>query len=119
MHVADLKKLLSEFAQLDGVSAALVVGRDGFVIEGVTTEDVDLEALGAVTASSLAASDALAAELGRGRLFGLMLEYEGGPLVLSPVGPEAILVIMGNGSANLGRIRLELKKRHEAIVDAL
>ncbi|GBD30981.1 hypothetical protein HRbin32_02097 [bacterium HR32] len=117
--MSDLRKVLGEFTQLDGVSAALVVGRDGFVIEGVATEDVDLEALGAVTASSLSASDALSTELGRGRLFGLMLEYEGGPMVVSPVGAEAMLVIVGNGTANLGRIRLELKKRQQAVADAL
>lgn len=117
--MSDLRKVLGEFTQLDGVSAALVVGRDGFVIEGAATEDVDLETLGAVTASSLAASDALSVDLGRGRLFGLLLEYEAGPLVVAPVGSEAMLVIVGNGTANLGRIRLELKKRHQAVADAL
>ncbi len=117
--MSDLRKVLGEFTQLDGVVAALVVGRDGFVIEGAATEDVDLEALGAVTASSLAASDALSTDLGRGKLFGLMLEYEGGPLVVAPVGSEAMLVVVGNGTANLGRIRLELKKRHHLVADAL
>ncbi|MDR5684088.1 MAG: roadblock/LC7 domain-containing protein [Armatimonadota bacterium] len=117
--MADLRQTLGEFTQIDGVTAALVVGRDGFVIEGVASDDIDLEALGAVTASSMGASEALSTDLNRGGLFGLMLEYENGPIVVSPVGREAMLVIVGNGAANLGRIRLEVKKRQQAIADSL
>jgi predicted regulator of Ras-like GTPase activity (Roadblock/LC7/MglB family) len=117
--MSDLRQTLGEFAQLDGVSAALVVGRDGFVIEGVATDDVDLEALAAVTASSMGASEALSTDLNRGSLFGLMLEYENGPVVVSPAGRDAMLVIVANGVAQLGRIRLEVKRRQQAITDAL
>jgi predicted regulator of Ras-like GTPase activity (Roadblock/LC7/MglB family) len=117
--MADLRQTLGEFTQLDGVSAALVVGRDGFVIEGVATDEIDLEALGAVTASSLGASEALSTDLSRGNLLGLMLEYENGPVVVSPASRDAMLVVVANGTANLGRIRLEVKKRQQAIADAL
>lgn len=117
--MTDLRQTLGEFTQLDGVSAALVVGRDGFVIEGVATDEVDLETLGALTASSMGASEALSADLSRGNLLGLMLEYESGPVVVSPAGREAMLVIVANGTANLGRIRLEVKRRQLAVTDAL
>mgnify|MGYP001636572569 CR=1 FL=1 len=41
-----LKPLLEEFLKVEGVSAAVVVGRDGFVIESAVSGKVDIEALG-------------------------------------------------------------------------
>jgi predicted regulator of Ras-like GTPase activity (Roadblock/LC7/MglB family) len=117
--MTDLRQTLQELTQLDGVTAALVVGRDGFVIEGVATDDVDLETLGALTASAMGSSEALSVDLNRGSLFGLMLEYESGPVVVSPTGREAMLVVVANGTGNLGRIRLEVKRRQQAVTDAL
>ena len=43
-----LRQILGEFLKLDGVTAAAVAGRDGFVIESVVAGDVDIEALGAM-----------------------------------------------------------------------
>lgn len=51
-----LKQILSEFLQLDGVTAAVVAGRDGFVIESAVSGDVDIEALGAMASTGLGTS---------------------------------------------------------------
>ena len=43
-----LKPLLEEFLKIEGVSAAVVVGRIGFVIESAVSGKIDIEALGAM-----------------------------------------------------------------------
>ncbi len=118
--MADLRALLADLVRVEGVAAALVVGRDGFLIEGITAEeDLDLEAVGAVTASALGASEVLSADLRRGQLVSVMLEYEGGTVVVAPAGGEAMLVVVTTGTATLGRVRLELRRRRGAIAEAL
>lgn len=118
--VSELRKVLGELARVDGVTAALVVGRDGFLIEGVSADDeLDLEAVGAVTASSIGASEVLSTDLRRGPLFSMMLEYENGAVVVAPAGRDAMLVVVTSGTGNLGRIRLELRKRRGAVEEAL
>lgn len=118
--MAELRKVLSELAQVDGVTTALVVGRDGFLVEGVSAEDeLDLETVAAVTASSVGASEALSADLRWGPLFSMMLEYEHGAVVVAPVGGDAMLVLVTSGTGNLGRVRLELRKRRASVAEAL
>ncbi len=103
--------MLGELARVDGVTAALVAGRDGFLIEGVSADDeLDLEAAAAVAASSIGASGALSADLMRGPLSCIMLEYENGAVIVAPVGTEAMLVVVTSGTSNLGRVRLELRR---------
>ncbi len=118
--MSDLRTLLADLARLDGVAAALVVGRDGFLIEGITADEaLDPEAVAAVTASALGASEVLSTDLRRGPLFSMMLEYENGVVVVVPAGAEAMLVVVTTGTTTLGRIRLELRRRHRTIAEAL
>jgi predicted regulator of Ras-like GTPase activity (Roadblock/LC7/MglB family) len=44
-----------------------------------------------------------------------MVEYENGPVMFSPVGNEAFLVIIADRDANLGMIRLKIKKHSKDI----
>ena len=51
---ANLKEVLAELTKKPGVIAACVASRDGFVIEGLTSEEeFDMDALGAFTSSAL------------------------------------------------------------------
>ena len=59
-----LKPLLEEFLRVEGVSAAVVVGRDGFVIESAVSGKVDIEALGAMASTGLGACHAIGHALG-------------------------------------------------------
>jgi len=44
-----------------------------------------------------------------------MVEYENGPVMFAPVGSEAFLVIIADKDANLGMIRLKIKKHAKDI----
>lgn len=114
-----LKQILSEFLKLDGVSAAVVVGRDGFVIESAISGKVDIEALGAMASTGVGTSEAMGAELGKGTLTQLLVELENGPIILSPLSADELIAIVADHGANVGRVRYELKKNRERIIAAL
>jgi predicted regulator of Ras-like GTPase activity (Roadblock/LC7/MglB family) len=111
--MSQIRDVLTELAKVEGVLAALVVGRDGFVIEGITTEDVDLESVGAIVASNMTAAETMGNEMVRGTIRGLLVEFDEGPVAVGPAGPDALLVVVGNTRCNLGRIRLEMKRNSQ------
>jgi predicted regulator of Ras-like GTPase activity (Roadblock/LC7/MglB family) len=47
-----------------------------------------------------------------------MIEFERGPVMLSPIGDSAFLVIIADKEANLGMIRLKLKKHSGELLAA-
>ncbi|NTW60602.1 MAG: dynein regulation protein LC7, partial [Nitrospirae bacterium] len=49
-------------------------------------------------------------QLDKGLMQISMIEFEQGPVMLSPIGEDAFLVIVADKDANLGMIRLKLKK---------
>jgi predicted regulator of Ras-like GTPase activity (Roadblock/LC7/MglB family) len=114
-----LKPLLEEFLKVEGVSAAVVVGRDGFVIESAVSGKVDIEALGAMASTGLGTSEAMGNTLGKGELSQMLVELEKGPIILSPLSTDELIAIVADTTANVGRIRYELKKNKERIVAAL
>jgi hypothetical protein len=114
-----LKPLLEEFLRVEGVSAAVVVGRDGFVIESAVSGKVDIEALGAMASTGLGTSEAMGNTLGKGELSQMLVELEKGPIILAPLSADELIALVADTTANIGRIRYELKKNKERIVAAL
>src|SRR3972149_7314242 len=102
--MSQIKDVLAELAKVEGVLAVLVVGRDGFVIEGISTEDVDLEGVAAIVASNMAAAEAMGTEMVRGMIRGLLMEFEEGPVAVGPAGPGALRGGVGTARPHPGRI---------------
>jgi len=114
-----LKPLLDEFLRVEGVFAAVVVGRDGFVIESSVSGKIDVEALGAMASTGLGTSEAMGNTLGKGELADMIVELEKGPIILAPLSADELIALVADSSANIGRIRYELKKNKERIIAAL
>ncbi len=114
-----LRGILDGLLHVDGVTAALVAGRDGFVIESTAVNPIDTDAVGAIAASSLTSSEAMGAALQLGAMGAVLIECEFGPVAVIPVGPDAVLAVVGNQSANLGRVRTEMRKVRQAVANQL
>ncbi|WP_062399996.1 roadblock/LC7 domain-containing protein [Methanogenium cariaci] len=115
-----LKSILTEFLRLDGITASVVVGRDGFVIESAEKGEIDTEALGAMASTGMGTSEAMGAELGKGgEMIQMLVECENGPILLSPLSEDELIAIVAEKDVNIGRIRYELKKNRERIIAAL
>lgn len=111
-----LKDELNELLKIEGVHTALVVTRDGFVIEGVSqSETTQVDAAGAVVSSGISSWQAIGHDLGVGAMSQSMVEYEGGIAVATLIGKDAILGVVADIRANLGNLRYQVKKRASEI----
>jgi predicted regulator of Ras-like GTPase activity (Roadblock/LC7/MglB family) len=122
--MADLTEILEGFTRVRGVSAALVVGQDGLVLQSAKAKDAgaeetDVDLLGAVAASGLVPAQEVGQQAQRGRLVQGIYEYERGVVVMEPVGSSAILVVVTAAAANLGLLRLQARKVHGDLESAL
>jgi len=114
-----LRGILDALLKVEGVTAALVVGRDGFAIESVSSNSVDTDSVAAIAASSLTAAEAMGEALKLGTMGSILIEYELGPVAVTPAGPDAVLAVVGNQGANLGRVRIEMRKVRQAVASQL
>ena len=118
--MVDLKQMLSRFLAIPGVRQAILVGRDGLLIEGMTREaKEDIEAVGAITTSSFSTAEALNKEINRGSLVGVLMEYEHGLVSIDPLGDFALVVTLSDNASNIGRVRHLVKSSRNEILEAL
>jgi predicted regulator of Ras-like GTPase activity (Roadblock/LC7/MglB family) len=118
--MVDLKQVLNRFLSISGVRQALIVGRDGLMIEGSSRDGKeDLEAIGAITTTGLGAAEALGQEITRGSVLGVLMEYEHGLVSVDPLGEFALLVTLSDTASNIGRVRHLVKASRNEILEAL
>jgi predicted regulator of Ras-like GTPase activity (Roadblock/LC7/MglB family) len=112
-----LQHILQRFLELDGVSAALLVSRDGFTVEHVSKMELDdLDTISAIIATGFGLLDKIGDELNQNALQIAMLEYLNGPIIVTPLVHDVVLVIVASQWATLGRIRLEIKRQSSELI---
>ena len=103
--------ILQEIREIAGVSAVVLVARDGFIIESDgTLGDIDMDMLGASVGIVLDGAERVRHELDLAEFQGLTLESDDAMIMCTPVG-DALLVILAPDSKKLGMIRLRIKKQ--------
>jgi predicted regulator of Ras-like GTPase activity (Roadblock/LC7/MglB family) len=118
--MAGIRDQLGDMIKVDGITTAVVVGRDGFVIEGVTGGGrLDTEAVGAVISTGIGSSEVMGRELRLGDMAQAMMEYKDGIIVMTLLGDAAVLAVVADLKANLGNIRFQVKKRAPDILRTL
>lgn len=111
-----LKEVLGHLAQLEGVKAVCLVGQDGFLIDSISTTGMDAEMIGAIASGGFGASASMGREIDRGGVEMVMVEYENGPVIFSPVGDDAFIVVVAERGSNLGLIRVKIKKHTKELM---
>lgn len=94
-----------------GVRTALVATWDGLLIDSVVCADepVELESLAANAAAALQLSHAGAGQ-NRGRVNGVLAEFDGGgTVVIDPVGDNTLVAFVTRTLSDVSRLRTELK----------
>ncbi len=118
--MADLKSQLGDLVKAEGINTVVVVGRDGFVIEGVSNgAGLDVEAVGAVISTGIGSAEAMGRNLNVGAMSQGMVEYKDGIIVMSFLGSDAILAVVADLNANLGNVRYQVKKKSPEIQAAI
>lgn len=121
----NLSELLEQVLQMKGVTSAAVVSSEGLMVEAVSQEDMDLEFVSGLIASGMASSRVLASLMGEEDVTQTMIEYEQGPVLLTPIQPaeggaeEYVAVVTLDSAQNLGRTRFQLRKLLPKIAAAL
>ena len=90
---------LAPYRQTPGISAAILISRDGFVVAADAEPGFDRDAF-AVQASSVIESTArLAGELDEHAAKYIAVEFEKATMVLAPFGEDLVLALVGAPSA--------------------
>ncbi len=116
LNLAALNQMLAELVKVEGITTAVVVSRDGFVIDGASNgNSLNLEAVGAVVSAGIGSNIAMGKELHVGAIQQSMAEYEKGFIVATLLGEAATLAVVADLKANLGHVRYHVKK-HAALI---
>lgn len=109
-----------------GMRMALLVGREGFLIDAVTgnpdaADGPDNSAVvAAVAASAWEASRLMATDLMRANVTGFFVELDnGGAIVAQQIIDDVLAVVLTENVATLGRLRMELRRLAPVIKRAL
>jgi len=103
-----VETILQRLTDLDDVSGALLVGKDGLIVIG-TLHSEDEEVIGAMSAAAFGSISNYTTQINNGEISHVIIETHNGTIQLAEVG-DLILVVTTQASSNLGRVRLEMKK---------
>lgn len=113
--MATIRDLVSALRQRAGVVAAIVLGRDGLLIDGATTDAFDADGLAAhVPPMALAAAD-LGRAAARGEMGLIVLEYSGGTAIVTALSSDALLLVVVDDAANLPSLLYDLRRHRTQI----
>jgi len=120
MGASATRVVLADFTRIEGVEAAAIVSKDGFLIDMVSSGElsVDPDSLAAMITTLYGASLRLGEELNLGDLDIVILEYKNNYVLVEDVG-EALVAVLASRRAILGRVRYELKKQKDRIRSVL
>lgn len=118
--MATPRDILSRLLAIPGVRSTALAGREGLVIESAGRGDERLrEALGALGASALGATESLGVELSAGPTVATLLEYEDALVSVDPLGEFAIVVTLLENAASLTRLRHTLRSSQDELLRLL
>ncbi len=110
--------ILSKFMHINSVTAAAIVSRDGFLIDGVTSEGIDMDALAAVVAAAIGTTEMLGREFLMDEMEQYLTEFENGKAILASAN-EHILAIFTDADAIIGSVRYSVGKLMPQLVETL
>ncbi len=105
-----IRELVTTISTWEGVDAAVLLGRDGLVIDAGGGPDVDTERLAAHVPSLLAAAEEFATAAQRGALATSVLEYASGIVLVSVLSDDALLLVLLRPTANVGSLLFALRR---------
>lgn len=105
-----IRELVDTLSARSGVQAAILVGRDGLVIESRNAPGVDPEHLAAHVPSLVGSAEELGSQSERGGLVTAVIEYESGVALVSSLNAEALLLVLLRQGAQIGPLLFELRR---------
>jgi predicted regulator of Ras-like GTPase activity (Roadblock/LC7/MglB family) len=110
-----IRDLVAAIRQRDGVDAAIVLGRDGLLIDSQLAPGLDADDVAARIPAIIGPADEFGAATGRGELLTAVLEHRDGLAIVSVLSTEALLLVLVSPRANIGQLLFELRRNREHI----
>lgn len=110
-----IRDLVGAIRQREGVEAAVVLGRDGLLIDSQALPNLDPERIAAHIPSIINAAEELAGVARRGELLTAVLEFEKGYAIVSALSAEAVLLVLLQQGADVGKLLFELRRNRQHI----
>jgi hypothetical protein len=114
-----LEQILFDMLKINGVTSAILIDCNGSIINQYSNENIDIDTLGIMAYKNICASMELGHELNRGGCEYMLVEHEKGSIILSPVGQNEVLAIIGLQNMNINRVMHEIKKTKNQIINNL
>jgi len=100
---------------VDLVRGALIVDDQGLLIEEYFNEDSDSGAIGLLVLRAVQIGTQLVEDLGKSPLNQQYIEFADCQITAEQLANNCVLVVLANANANLGRLRLEIRKSKSAV----
>ncbi len=113
--MATIRDLVGAIRQREGVEAAVVLGRDGLLIEGQSVPGLDTEDAAAHIPQIINAADEFGAATKRGTLTTAVLEHADGLSIVSALSRDALLLVVLGPDADVAQLLFELRRNREHI----
>ena len=110
-----IRDLVAAIRQREGVEAAVMLGRDGLLIDGQALAGLETENIAALVPAMVAAADQFAGVAARGELVTAVLEYSQGLAIVCVLSPDAVLLVLVQPTASIGDLLFELRRNREHI----
>lgn len=113
--MASIRDLVAALRQREGVDAAIVLGRDGLVIDSQVVPGLNAEDLAARIPPIIGPAEEMGSAIGRGELITVILEHRQGLAIASVLSAEAILLVLVQPNADIRQLLYELRRNREHI----
>jgi uncharacterized protein len=113
--LASIRDLVAAIRQREGVEAAVVLGRDGLLIDGQTVPGLSADDIAARIPPIIGPADDLGTALGRRELLTAVLEHRGGVAIISAMSADVFLFVLVTPQANIGQLLFELRRNRDHI----
>src|SRR5690349_16145745 len=118
MTAVTMREGLSRVTEYEGVTFALLVGRDGLLIDSISKSgEADLENLAAIISNLMTQAERVGEQIEQGALAQMILEYEAFFVAVEPLGDD-IVVVGADKPANLGLLRTAIKRHRDELLSA-
>lgn len=115
-----MEEILAKLAQVNGILGALIIGKDGLIIDFKGDTQTDPDFIGATLAEFFTTGESTMSEKFKfGELSGITIETSEGKYFLNAINNDTFLVTIGGSNLNLGLIRLEIKTAIENLQQVL
>jgi len=114
-----LRDILQGFDTGSSVRGAAIVGEDGLVIHDALTPEADSEAVAALAVTTMRHAEQFGGAGRCGPLRTAVLDFGGGPAILTALTPSATLVVLAHPGRDLGPLLFELRTRCASLAGLL